>query len=262
MADTRQVDRSAAPGWLPLDTALNLRDVGGLPVTGGGSIRPRTLLRSGSLRQLSPADAATLVAEFGLRTVVDLRTPEELAADGPSNLAKAGVATAHLPLISDVDDAMLKANADADAVRVLAEAYRAFLDQRGEHLVTAARLVAWTGTGSILVHCAAGKDRTGVTVAVLLDAVGVDRAAVLADYDATNEVIEEVIAALVAAAGDGDSMISRIPLAMRRAQPDALRAVLDRLDRDFGGAAGWLRSRGFDDTELELLRHRLVRQPA
>jgi protein-tyrosine phosphatase len=261
MADTRQVDRAAAPGWLPLSTALNLRDVGGLPVAGGGSVRPRTLLRSGSLRQLSPADAATLVAEFGLRTVVDLRTPEELAVDGPSNLAKAGVATAHLPLISDVDDAVLKAQGDTDAVRVLAEAYQAFLDQRGEHLVTAARLVAWTGSGSVLVHCAAGKDRTGVTIAVLLDAVGVDRAAVLADYDATNEVIADVLASLVAALGD-ESMISRVPLAMRRAQPDALRAVLDRMDRDFGGAAGWLRSRGFDNTELDLLRHRLVALPA
>ena len=261
MADTRQVDRAAAPGWLPLSTALNLRDVGGLPVAGGGSVRPRTLLRSGSLRQLSPADAATLVAEFGLRTVVDLRTPEELAVDGPSNLAKAGVATAHLPLISDVDDAVLKAQGDTDAVRVLAEAYQAFLDQRGEHLVTAARLVAWTGSGSVLVHCAAGKDRTGVTIAVLLDAVGVERAAVLADYDATNEVIADVLASLVAALGD-ESMISRVPLAMKRAQPDALRAVLDRMDRDYGGAAGWLRSHGFDDTELDLLRHRLVERPA
>jgi protein-tyrosine phosphatase len=262
MADTRQVDRAAAPLWLPLSTALNLRDVGGLPVAGGGSVRPRTLLRSGSLRQLSPADAATLVAEYGLRTVVDLRTPDELAADGPSTLAKAGVATAHLPLISDVDDAVLKAQGDSDAVRVLTEAYQAFLDQRGEHLVTAARLVAWTGSGSVLVHCAAGKDRTGVTIAVLLDAVGVDRAAVLADYDATNEVIADVLASLVALLGDDDSMISRVPLAMRQTQPDALRAVLDRLDRDFGGAAGWLRSRGFDDTELDLLRHRLVEQPA
>jgi protein-tyrosine phosphatase len=261
MADTRQIDRAAAPLWLPLSTALNLRDVGGLPVAGGGSVRARTLLRSGSLRQLSPADAATLVAEFGLRTVVDLRTPEELAVDGPSSLAKVGVATAHLPLISDVDDAVLKAQGDTDAVRVLTDAYQAFLDQRGEHLVTAARLVAWTGSGSVLVHCAAGKDRTGVTIAVLLDAVGVDRAAVLADYEVTNEVIADVLASLVAALGD-ESMISRVPLAMKRAQPDALRAVLDRMDREFGGAAGWLRVHGFDNTELDLLRHRLVELPA
>jgi hypothetical protein len=49
---------------------------------------------------------------------------------------------------------------------------------------------------------------------------------------------------------------------MKRAQPDALRAVLDRMDREFGGAAGWLRAHGFDNTELDLLRHRLVELPA
>ena len=257
MADTRQDDRLAAPRWLGLDSVLNLRDVGGLPVAGGGTIRPKTLLRSASLRRLDAADAATLVTEYGLRTVVDLRTPDELATDGPTELARAGVATAHLPLMSNVDDAMLQVRVDADAVRALALAYHAFLDGRGEHLVTAARLVAWTGTGSVLVHCAAGKDRTGVTVAVLLSAVGVPRDAVLADYNATNEVIDEVVESLSEMFG-GPEGIARIPLAMRKAQPGALADVLDRLDRDFGGAAGWLHSRGMDNTELDLLRHRLV----
>ena len=257
MADTRQDDRPTTTRWLGLDSVLNLRDVGGLPVTGGGSVRPGTLLRSGSLSRLTAADAATLVDEYGLRTVVDLRTPDELATDGPTALARAGVATAHLPLMADMDEAMAQVRDDADAVRTLAQAYRAFLDLRGEHLVTAARLVAWTGTGSVLVHCAAGKDRTGVTIAVLLTAVGVPRDAVLADYDATNEVIDDVIASLEDLFG-GPEGIARIPLALRIAQPDALAEVLDALDREFGGAAGWLRSRGMDNTELELLRHRLV----
>jgi hypothetical protein len=84
---------------------------------------------------------------------------------------------------------------------------------------------------------------------------------VLADYEVTNAVIADVLASLVAALGD-ESMISRVPLAMKRAQPDALRAVLDRMDREFGGAAGWLRVHGFDNTELDLLRHRLVELPA
>ena len=64
--------------------------------------------------------------------------------------------------------------------------YRAYLDERGHHLVTAARVVA-ASPGATLVHCGAGKDRTGVTVAMLLDAVGVERSAVVADYAATND---------------------------------------------------------------------------
>ena len=84
---------------LTIDGALNLRDVGGLPCRGGGGCtRHGVLLRSGSLRLLTGADAQALMAVLEVATVVDLRTAHELAADGPSVLARAGVATVHLPL--------------------------------------------------------------------------------------------------------------------------------------------------------------------
>lgn len=255
MADTRQDGRLTTPRWLDLDSVLNLRDVGGLPVTGGGSVRPKTLLRSGSLSRLTVADAATLVTDFGLRTVVDLRTPDELAADGPSALARAGVATAHLPLMSDVDEAMAQVRDDADAVRTLAQAYRAFLDLRGEHLVTAARLVAWTGTGSVLVHCAAGKDRTGVVIAVLLRAAGVTRAEVVADYLRT----EPELPAIFARAPELSAIADPTRVQQLLGVPaEAIRAVLDELDAAPGGAAGWLRERGVSERTLGAWRRRLL----
>ncbi|MBV9315091.1 MAG: tyrosine-protein phosphatase [Pseudonocardia sp.] len=257
MSGTRK-SYEVVPSWLWLESALNLRDVGGLPVVAGGYIRPKTLLRSGSLRQLSAADAATLISEFGLHTVVDLRTPGELAADGPSALARAGIATMHLPLVADVEEALRRVRGGVDAVPTMTLVYQEFLGRRGEHLVTVARLVAWRRTGSVLVHCAAGKDRTGVATAILLDAVGADRAAVIADYVASNEVIEHVLATLAGFRGNALAL-SAIPLALRMAQPEAMRAILDQLDRDYGGAAGWLCSRGLDPAELELLRRRLVR---
>jgi hypothetical protein len=82
----------------------------------------------------------------------------------------------------------------------LRRVYRAYLDERGHHLVTLARLVA-SSTIATLVHCAAGKDRTGVAVAMLLDAVGVERSAVVADYTATNDVLEHVVRTLAVAYG-------------------------------------------------------------
>lgn len=245
----------------PLKTALNLRDVGGMAVNGGGVVRSGILLRSGSLCGLSAADATALLTEWSLRTVVDLRTPAELAADGPTLLADAGVATAHLPLM--VDSAitlsrMSRGDSDEDAVGALAEAYNSFVDDRGRHILTVARLLAWSADGSLLVHCSAGKDRTGVTIAILLDSVGVRRDAVIADYAKTNEVIDEVLEALAARSPEGSMSLDAIPLAARRAQPDALRAVLDRLDRDFGGSAGWLRAKGLEPAEAARLRRRLV----
>jgi protein-tyrosine phosphatase len=253
MADTRQDDRPTTTRWLGLDSVLNLRDVGGLPVTGGGSIRPKTLLRSGSLSRLTAADAATLVAEYGLRTVVDLRTPDELATDGPTALARAGVATAHLPLMADVDEAMAQVRDDADAVRTLAQAYRAFLDLRGEHLVTAARLVAWTGTGSVLVHCAAGKDRTGVFCALVADTVGVARDAVVHDYAMSNERLEAVLRRGVGT----EYEIDLADIDLYRCPPYVMTALLAELDTD-GSGAGWLRRQGLPEEELERLRARFA----
>jgi protein tyrosine/serine phosphatase len=234
--------------------------VGGLPVNGGGVIRCRTLLRSGSLRGLSPEDAASLLTEWDLRTVVDLRTPAELAADGPTRLADAGIATAHLPLMTDADIAVSRILTDDDAVEALGEAYNSFVDRRGGHILTAARLLAWSADGSLLIHCSAGKDRTGVTIAILLDAVGVRREAIIDDYARTNDVIDDVLDALARSPRSSISL-EAIPLAARRAQPDALRTVLDRLDRDFGGAAEWLRAKGLEPAELARLRRRLVAEP-
>jgi protein tyrosine/serine phosphatase len=243
------------PSWLPVTSALNLRDAGGAPVMGGGHVRPGVLLRSGSLRFLTDEDARTLVGRFGVRTVADLRTPGELTSDGPSALARIGVETVHLPLISDVDAALVDTESESAAIVALADVYQAFVELRGEHLVTLARLLTEPRTGSVLVHCAAGKDRTGVAVAILLAAVGVEWSAILDDYIAINEVITEVLTSLATGTGRAD-WVSRIPLAARVAQPSALDAVLDR--RDHAGAAGWLRSKGLDDTELDLLRLRMV----
>ena len=245
------VAQTATAPWIPLPTALNLRDVGGLRAAAGTRVRSGVLLRSGSLRLLDDDDARALIVEHGVHTVVDLRTSRELAVDGPSRLAGLGVATVHLPLIGDVDRSIDRL--DGGGAAALATEYRAFLDHRGRHLVTVARLLAWSGSGALLVHCALGKDRTGVVIAVLLAAVGVERSAILADYALTNDVVDTVLPRITEAFG-----ISEIPLAARVAEPAALAALLDHLDRVHGGAAAWLQAAGMEQFELNLLRRRLI----
>ena len=68
--------------WIELEGAVNVRDLGGLPTSDGGKTVGGRLLRSDNLQELSPADVATLVRDFGLTTVVDLRSTAELAAEG------------------------------------------------------------------------------------------------------------------------------------------------------------------------------------
>jgi protein tyrosine/serine phosphatase len=72
--------------WIELEGAVNVRDLGGLPTTDGGTIVPGRLLRSENLQELSPGDVTRLVDEIGLTTVVDLRSTNEVAIEGPAPL--------------------------------------------------------------------------------------------------------------------------------------------------------------------------------
>ena len=245
--------------WLPIDGGLNLRDIGGLPCADGATTRHGVLLRSGWLRMLTADDVAALTTVIGVETVIDLRTLREVAADCPSVLARAGVATVHLPLAREDQPALpeTQQRAHVDPAAALEQAYLGYLGERGHHLVTAARVVAWSA-GATLLHCAAGKDRTGVTVAMLLDAVGVARAGVIADYTATNDVIEQIVRTLATAHGYTGE-IESVDVTVHLARPAVLSAVLEQVDAEYGGAAEWLRWHGLTDGELAALRGRLVR---
>jgi protein tyrosine/serine phosphatase len=239
---------------LSLDNAVNLRDVGGLPCRDGGSTRHLALLRSGSLRLLSPADARVLMSVCGVAVVVDLRTARELAADGPSVLARAGVAGVHLPLARE-DRPPLPETAADDPVGALHRAYREYLDERGHHLVTLARVIAASG-GATLVHCAAGKDRTGVVCALALAVAGVEPEAIIADYAQTAEVIDALVAKLAASPTYAEDMTSR-DVASHTPRAESMRRVLDLLEERWGGPIGWLEANGFGADEQAALRARL-----
>jgi protein-tyrosine phosphatase len=169
---------TALDRWLELEGIENVRDVGGLPLRDGGSTRPGVLLRSASLEYMTQADVATLVDEFGLTLVLDLRTPREVDRDGPTAVAAAGVETVALNLIGDSRHWLPETGDDTDP---LVRNYLGYLEDHPQNVVHAVRRLAAPEAGPALVHCAAGKDRTGTVVAMVLDAVGVERDAVVAD---------------------------------------------------------------------------------
>lgn len=236
--------------WLALDGLDNIRDVGGLPLEAGGVTRSGMLLRSASLRYLTDSDVAHLVDVFGLRLVLDLRTAREIDRDGPTAVARAGVHTVALTFIPEEGRALPETGDDTDPV--LAH-YLGYLIDRHDNVVEAVRRLAAPDAGPALVHCAAGKDRTGVLVALVLDAVGVQRDAVVADYALSGDRVEAMFRRWMTAEG------SEMPadLTPHLPRPEVIAAVLDTLDREFGGAAGWLRAHGLDDASIDRLRTRL-----
>ena len=234
-------DAAALPTSLRFASLPNLRDLGGLPVT-GGRLRPG-LYRSEQLADLGAADRAAFSA-LGVRRVFDLRTAQERdALPDPLPEGASGVIADVLGESQDAAPAQLAAllagqGGAADEARIaglFVEAYRQFVTLPSARAAYGAVFVALAGEeGPALFHCTAGKDRTGWAAAALLTWCGAARETVLADYLASNGPILDKYAgtidrgvarglpreALVAAFGVRESYIEAAFAAMREAYGD------------------------------------------
>ena len=255
--------------WIELDGAVNVRDLGGLPTRDGGSTAAARLLRADNLQELSQADVARLVRGLGLTTVVDLRSAKELRLEGPAPLDTVpGVRHAHHPVLAElgmhtgvITDA-LHGQAQRDEQRYPADPvtghYLGYLEERPDQVVAAVRSIA-RSDGAALVHCAAGKDRTGVVVALALVAVGVRAQAVIEDYGASGDRAEAIVASLRRSPAYAADVASK-PAESYRVRPETMAAFLEQMEARHGGVGRWLAEHGFRD--LSRLRARLLRQDA
>ncbi|MFH9859222.1 tyrosine-protein phosphatase [Streptomyces sp. NPDC017202] len=174
----------------------NFRDVGGLPTVDGRRVRHGVLFRSGHLAHATDEDAAFL-ASLGLHTVFDFRNAADQRLEGP-DVELPGVRNVNLPLSDPADGAefwkmvrdgdieqLREILGDGKAAGRMIASYRSIVTERtGEH----SRVLHSLAEDSVpaLMHCAAGKDRAGLSIAVTLLAVGVEEEAILADYLESN----------------------------------------------------------------------------
>ena len=270
---------SAAPLWIHLEGADNVRDVGGLPTLDGGTVRAGRLIRSDNLQMLTESDVRLLVDVVGVRAVADLRSGVEVAGEGPGPMTlEPEVEIVHLSLLPESGDATDAAavEADPDAPVILpwqsrdetltveerrrgaSATYLRYLNDRADSILAALRLIAH-GDGATIVHCAAGKDRTGTVVALALDQVGVDRAAIAEDYALSAERVPRIFARLAQRrtyAGDIDPDSPDID----RHKPKAatIEALFAAIDEAYGGPGPWLRSQGWTEADAAALRTTLL----
>jgi protein tyrosine/serine phosphatase len=254
--------------WLDLDGVVNARDVGGLPLADGGQLASGRLLRSDNLQDLSDDDVRTLVDDLGLHTVIDLRTGAELQLEGPGPLA--GVDTVRIEHRSlypetggrtdiDAETALpwtLEAPPEDQGETPTVQVYLAYLRRRPDSVVEALRAIARAQDGAVLVHCAAGKDRTGVVVALALELAGVERGAIVEDYLATGERIGAIVERLASSSTYAGEMRRHDPQTHAPRQ-GTMERVLELVDERHGGAAAWLSGHGFGPDEQAALRARL-----
>ena len=253
---------------MELEGAANVRDLGGLPLDDGGDTAAGVMLRADNLQDLTAHDVRRLVDDLGVRVVVDLRTDVELELEGPGPLERDGRAEVrHRSLYpeagarTDVDVGVIfpwRAGAAAEdpAESPAVRAYLGYLRDRPDSIVAALRDAAHA-RGAALVHCAAGKDRTGVVAALALSVAGVRRDAIVADYVATGDRLEPLVARLRASTTYGPDLQGRT-LDSHRPRAETMERFLALLDERHDGPAGWLAEHGFDAAEAAVLRERLA----
>jgi protein tyrosine/serine phosphatase len=235
----------------PFECCFNFRDIGGYPTADGRIVRWRRYFRAGRQDRMTPQDVEKL-AELGIRTQIDLRRPDEVRDQGQGPLADLGASYHNLPVIPEGGTEHLSRLVGDTGIS--GRRYLGYLEFGPDCWIRMFEIFADAQRHPILLHCTAGKDRTGVSTALLLSVLGVERAWIEADYALTNRDVERHVGFIEASGGlpeglDRDSMIR---LAGIPAQ--AISEFLDGLDARWGGPLGYLRSIGVGDETMEAVR--------
>ena len=252
----------------------NLRDLGGLAGEGGRPIRHGRLFRAELLTAESPNESNAVWDEsrrdeygaLGLDLVIDLRSDAERLVSTTAWPRGTGARVVEIPIEdgapgspTDLIAPVLRGERDRFTTEDFIRYYTTLLEGHGDDLVRGVRALADAAGRPALIHCSAGKDRTGVLVALVLDLLGVDRAAIVADYTRTGEVRPDRIEHY------------REAFARRGIDPEAVRVMfetpaavlegaLDALAARYGSVRGYLGAHGLGDAVVDRLRAALLEE--
>ncbi len=227
----------------------NLRDVGGYPTHAGGSVAWRTLFRSDSLHKLDNQGTAGLAA-LDLHTIVDLRSDIEVE-QRPGAVGGLLVRIVRAPIVRD--PALLPPLAD------LAAEYRYTIDQCGDSIGAAVRELCAPGALPALVHCAAGQDRTGIVIALVLAVLGVPDELIAADYSLSSVYLDPDSTAVIGRLKATSAGYNQIAELLSRPARLILIALARARAAGGGSVSGYLAAHGVGAPQLEALRSALVR---
>jgi protein-tyrosine phosphatase len=235
------------PGW------VNVRDLGGLVGAAPRRLRRRRLWRADFPGVLGEPDFTPLAGR-GVRTVVDLRDLDEAAA-APPRFEAAGFTVVHVPILEGDNEAFLGRAATIEA------GYAHMAATKGTQFARAITAIAEAEPGGVLVHCTAGKDRTGITIALVLTLLGVGRRAIVADYSRTEARLagawmDRISARLKREFGLTDDTIAARYEILAGSPPKAITAALDTMADGWGSVPDYLAAHGLADGVAAALRQR------
>jgi len=233
----------------------NVRDLGGYATANGGVTRTGSFIRSDNLARLT-ADGQEVVRQGGVSTVIDVRSPYELDLEAnPFAWASTvgGPVYRNLPLMDEAD---AEGIALVNAAPTVAEAYRLMLDRFQNNIGVIMAGIADAPPGAVVVHCHAGKDRTGLIVALALRLAGVSEDRIAEDYALSDTYLGALYQEMLDKKADP---AERARLAEQlSSKPEAMLGALSHLDERYGGVEPYLSGCGLDAETIRRLLSRLV----
>jgi protein-tyrosine phosphatase len=236
---------------IPLFAVHNFRDLGGYPTNDGRHTRWRTLYRADGLYRLTPDDA-NIVMNLGVRTVVDLRTNNEVRERGTFPVKDHEVAYHHLPII-DATWGETQTPEFNDEVEFLVWAYREMLAETAPRFADAINLLSQQTVLPAVFHCAAGKDRTGILAALVLGVLGVDESIIAADYGLTRSATTRLRAWARQHQPELADLYDRMPPRFTAADPRAMTIILNDITSRYGSVRNYVREIGVSDDAVRAL---------
>lgn len=240
------------------DACHNVRDIGGYATADGRHTRWRAVIRADDLCNLSEEGSAQLV-DYGIRTVIDLRGPWESPHDSspfarPNRYADT-VTYLNLPVI----DVTEFTGSPVEQARTVEDSYRIILDVYTFEIAAVMTAIARARAGGVLIHCHAGKDRTGLITGLLLSLVGVPAETVAEDYALSDTYLQPLYNRwLEQMPADADpEMVGRLRQ-YELCLPDTMLATLSYIDERYGGPGSYLVDAGVDPRDVERIRQRIV----
>lgn len=235
----------------PFEGCFNFRDIGGYPTADGRTIRWGRYFRAGRQDRMTGVDLEK-VGELGIATQIDLRAPNEVRDHGRGPLPKMGATYHNIAVIPEGGaDQLSRLGGDTG---ISGKRYLGYLEFGPEAWIRMFSIFAAAVSQPVLIHCTAGKDRTGVSTAFLLSVLGVDRALIEADYILTNRDVPRQVAFIENTTGFPEGMNRESVMRVAGVPEVAIGDFLDGLQEMRGGPLAYLRSIGISAATMEAVR--------
>lgn len=250
---------------IPLTAIPNARDLGGYKTVEGKRIKPKKLIRSGTLGALIEEDIRILVEDYNLKTIIDLRTDAERSQNPDPEIP--GVVSYHNPILRDEtfgitkesEKTLSKEEFDYSEMLLnhvkmmgenedsLASLYAEFVESEYalEHYRKFLEYVLEQEEGAILWHCTAGKDRVGTSTAILLRILGVDMETIFNDFLLTNEFLKDQTEQIVKQVSEKttDERVLKLVAKLNGVDKSYLEAFFDTIEKDYGSFDEFIRTK-------------------